>query len=288
MANKQDTTPRASLQAILQQDEDWAREMIRRTVQEVLEQEMTELLGAGKSERTSSRSGYRAGYYERSLVTRVGSIELGVPQDREGRFSTSVFERYQRSEKALVAALAEMYFQGVSRRKVKAVTEELCGHSVSAGTISNLVKKLDASLEAFAGRRLEEPYPYVILDARYEKVRAEGMSQSRAARGVVFHSDRGCQYTALAFSQRCAEAGIQQSMGRVGSCFDNAMAESLFATVECELLQRTPFESRQQAQGEIFKFLEGFYNRRRRHSALGYLSPVEFERAWSAAQPPAP
>ena len=180
MANKQDTTPRASLQAILQQDEDWAREMIRRTVQEVLEQEMTELLGAGKSERTSSRSGYRAGYYERSLVTRVGSIELRVPQDREGRFSTSVFERYQRSEKALVAAMAEMYFQGVSRRKVKAVTEELCGHSVSAGTISNLVKKLDASLEAFAGRRLEEPYPYVILDARYEKVRAEGMSQSRA------------------------------------------------------------------------------------------------------------
>ena len=72
MANKQDTTPRASLQAILQQDEDWAREMIRLTVQEVLEQEMTELLGAGKSERTSSRSGYRAGYYERTLVTRVG------------------------------------------------------------------------------------------------------------------------------------------------------------------------------------------------------------------------
>ncbi len=97
--------------------------------------------------------------------------------------------------------------------------------------------------------------------------------EQRAARGVVFHSDRGCQYTALAFSQR--------SMGRVGSCFDNAMAES-------ELLQRTPFESRQQAQGEIFKFLEGFYNRRRRHSALGYLSPVEFKRAWSAAQPPSP
>ena len=66
------------------------------------------------------------------------------------------------------------------------------------------------------------------------------------------------------------------------------MAESLFATVECELLQRTPFESREQAQGEIFKFLEGFYNRRRRHSALGYLSPVEFERAWSAAPPPPP
>ncbi len=112
--------------------------------------------------------------------------------------------------------------------------------------------------------------------------------ETRAARGVVFHSDRGCQYTALAFSQRCAEAGIQQSMGRVGSCFDNAMAESLFATVECELLQRTPFESREQAQGEIFKFLEGFYNRRRRHSALGYLSPVEFEHSLFGSHPRGP
>ncbi len=134
MANKQGTTPRASLQAVLQQDADWVREMIRRRVQEVLEQEMTELLGVGKSERRSSRSGYRAGYYERTLVTRVGRIELRVPQDREGRLSTSVFERYQRSEKALVAAMAEMYFRGVSTRKVKAVTEELCGHSVSPGT----------------------------------------------------------------------------------------------------------------------------------------------------------
>ena len=99
MANKQGTTPRASLQAVQQQDADWAREMIRRTVQEVLEQEMTELLGAGKSERRSSRSGYRAGYYERTLVRLVGRIELRVPQDREGRFSTSVFERYQQTSR---------------------------------------------------------------------------------------------------------------------------------------------------------------------------------------------
>ena len=92
------------------------REVIQEVVQEVLEAEMDEALGAGKWERTDARMGYRAGYYPRTLVTRVGKLELRVPQDRHGRFSTEVFERYQRSEKALVVALAEMYVQGVSTR----------------------------------------------------------------------------------------------------------------------------------------------------------------------------
>jgi putative transposase len=105
---------------------------------------------------------------------------LRVPQDRSGRFSTEVFERYQRSEKALVSALAEMYIQGVSTRKVRAVTEELCGHSFSASSISRINKKLDEELAAFMGRPLEEPYPYLILDARYEKVREGGVIQSQA------------------------------------------------------------------------------------------------------------
>ena len=181
MTNKKRTTGKAWLQQVFEQDADLAREAIRRTVQEVLEEEMTELLGAAKSARTGRRSGYRSGYYERALMTRVGRIELRVPQDREGRFSTAVFERYQRTEKALVAAMAEMYFQGVSTRKVKAVTEELCGYSVSAGTISNLVAKLDTALQGFAQRDLEEPFRYVILDARYERVRqADGVPQSQA------------------------------------------------------------------------------------------------------------
>jgi len=91
-----------------------------------------------------------------------------------------VFERYQRSEKALVAALAEMYVQGVSTRKVKAITEELCGHEFSASTISRINEHLDEELAKFAGRRLEEEYPYLILDARYEKVREDGVIRSRA------------------------------------------------------------------------------------------------------------
>jgi putative transposase len=113
-------------------------------------------------------------------MTRVGKLELRVPQDRQGRFCTQLFERYQRSEKALVAALVEMYVQGVSTRKVKAITEELCGQEFSASSISAINKRLDEGLERFMGRRLEEDYPYLILDARYEKVRQEGVIRSRA------------------------------------------------------------------------------------------------------------
>ena len=113
-------------------------------------------------------------------MTRVGKLELRVPQDRQGRFRTEIFERYQRSEKALVAALTEMYVQGVSTRKVKAVTEELCGHEFSASTISRMNQRLDEELEKFARRRLEEAYPYLILDARYEKVREDGVIRSQA------------------------------------------------------------------------------------------------------------
>lgn len=105
-------------------------------------------------------------------------MELRVPQDREGRFSTELFERDQRSERALVAALAEMDVQGVSTRKVKAITEELCGHRFSASSISAINKQLDASLAQFAGRRLEEACPYLILDARYERVREAGVIRS--------------------------------------------------------------------------------------------------------------
>lgn len=169
-----------AVEALLGQDRDVFKQLLRESLQEVLEAEMTELLGAEPRQRTEARSGYRAGYYGRSLVTRIGKLELRVPRDREGRFSTELFERYQRSEKALVSALAEMYVQGVSTRKVKAVTEELCGHAFSASTISQINKGLDAALARFAHRPLEDAYPYLILDARYEKVRIDGVIRSQA------------------------------------------------------------------------------------------------------------
>ena len=168
------------LKGLLSRDADFVRSAVQALVQEALEAEMTEAIGAAKSERTEGRLSYRSGYYGRSLITRVGTLELRVPQDRAGRFSTELFERYQRSEKALVSALAEMYVQGVSTRKVKAVSEVLCGHSFSASSISQINKNLDASLKAFAERRLGEAYPYLILDARYERVREGGVIASQA------------------------------------------------------------------------------------------------------------
>ncbi len=161
-------------------DRDLMKALMKEALQEVLEGEMTEFLGAAPGERTADRSGYRAGYYGRNLVTRIGKLELRVPRDRSGEFSTALFERYARSEKALVAALAEMYVQGVSTRKVKAITEELCGHSFSASAISSINKGLDQSLARFAHRHLDEPYPYLILDARYERVREAGVIAHRA------------------------------------------------------------------------------------------------------------
>jgi len=170
----------ADWKALLGEDVDLMRAIVRSAIEEVLAAEMSETLGAEPGERTAARLGYRAGYYQRSLVTRIGKLELRVPRDREGRFRTELFERYSRSEKALVAALAEMYVQGVSTRKVKAITEELCGHSFSASTISRINAGLDESLAQFADRRLEEPYPYLILDARYERVREGGVIRSQA------------------------------------------------------------------------------------------------------------
>jgi putative transposase len=168
------------LQQLLAEDRDLLQTIVEQTVQQILQAEMEEVLQAGKSERTETRLGYRAGYYSRTLITRVGKVELRVPQDRQGRFRTEVFERYQRSEKALVAAMLEMYVQGVSTRKVKTITEELCGHEFSSSTISRIVQQLDTELEKFARRRLEEPYPYLVLDARYEKVREDGAVRSQA------------------------------------------------------------------------------------------------------------
>lgn len=193
MTEKKPTLSRTQIKAVLGEQEDFLKALVQTVVQEVLEAEMEEAVGAAKGERTGSRLGYRSGYYGRKLTTRVGTLELHVPQDRQGRFSTEVFERYQRSEKALVSALSEMYVQGVSTRKIKAVTEELCGHSFSASVISQMNTKLDEELQKFAERKLEEEYPYLIVDARYEKVREDGVIQSRAvlvALGITWEGRR--------------------------------------------------------------------------------------------------
>lgn len=159
-------------QEALLDDPGFLKEIVERVVQELLEAEMTEHVGAARYERTEGRKGHRNGHKPRTLRTRVGTLNLLVPQDREGTFSTRLFSRYQRNEKALVLALMEMYVEGVSTRKVKEVTEVLCGTSFSKSLVSSLAGRLDAELETWRERRLEAAaYPYLFVDARYEKVR---------------------------------------------------------------------------------------------------------------------
>jgi putative transposase len=142
-------------------------------------------------------------------------------------------------------------------------------------------------------------YLAVVLDAWSRRVVGWAMSTSlktdvvldalnmavtqRQPRDVVHHSDHGCQYTSIAFGLRCKEAGIRPSMGTVGDAYDNAMCESFFGTLECELLDRRRFRSQVEARIAVFDYLEGFYNPRRRHSALDYQSPIEYERTHLAA-----
>jgi putative transposase len=100
----------------------------------------------------------------------------------------------------------------------------------------------------------------------------------RRANGVIHHSDQGCQYTSISFGERCKKAGVRPSMGSVADCYDNAMCESFFATLECELLDQKPLRTQVEARMAVFDFIEGWYNPHRRHSALAYLSPNAFER----------
>ena len=105
--------------------------------------------------------------------------------------------------------------------------------------------------------------------------------EQRRPTDVIHHSDQGCQYTSIAFGRRCREVGIRPSTGSVGDAYDNALAESFFASLECELLDRRRFTSQVEARLAVFSYIEGFYNPRRRHSALGQISPIDFERRYA-------
>jgi len=151
--------------------EDGLLKLMQNVVQRVLEEELATFLQAEPHERTDDRTGYRNGYKPRTLTTRLGRMELMVPKDREGQFQTELFERYQRSEKALMLSLVEMYVHGVSTRKVKAITEALCGLDISKSQVSKLAKGLDEDIQAWRSRKLVKGYPYLVVDARYERVR---------------------------------------------------------------------------------------------------------------------
>jgi len=191
MAESDGTGLAAVAQAALLDDPAFLREVVQGAVQAILEAEMEAHLGAERYERTAGRSGYRNGSTPRTLRTRVGTVELRVPQDREGTFSTEVFGRYQRTEQALVLTLMEMDVQGVSTRKVAAITEQLCGTSFSKSQVSALAGRLDGDLAAWRERPLTATYPYLSVDARYEHVRVDGQVISQGVLIVAGVRDDG-------------------------------------------------------------------------------------------------
>ena len=158
----------------VKEDQDWLRDLVAWLVQELLDVEFSEFMAVEPYERSEERQGYRNGYRQRDLFTRVGRLTLRVPRDREGRFSTRLFERYQRSEKALVLALQESYLQGVSTRKMRRITEKLCGVEFSKDQVSRMAQALDEELYGWRQRTLEKRYPYLVVDARYEYIREDG------------------------------------------------------------------------------------------------------------------
>lgn len=159
-------------------DEMFAK-LLEEIFNQVLSGQATEQLQAEPYERNGERLGYRNGFRERELTTRVGTLTLSVPRLRNGTFSTDLFNRYQRSEQALLLSMMEMVIQGVSTRKVSAITEELCGKSFSKSTVSALCEALDPVVEAFRNRPLVKMYPFVIVDAIYIKVREDGRVRSK-------------------------------------------------------------------------------------------------------------
>ena len=210
------------------------------------------------------------------------------------------------SRKRVARLMVELGIEGVTRRRFKTGTTK---RDVSARAAPDLVNR-DFSAEGpdklwvadITQVRAGVGWLYlaVVLDAWSRRIVGWAMAPRMPAElvgdaltmaivcrqpegSVIHHSDQGSQYTSLAFGQRCREAGVVQSMGSVGDAYDNAMCESFFATLECELLDRRWFRTAAEARREVFSFIEGFYNTRRLHSSLGYRSPANFETLHHAA-----
>jgi putative transposase len=179
-------------------------EAIRRIINEAMRLERQNYLGVGPYERSEERRGYANGYKPKTVHTRIGALDLDVPQVRDSSFYPSSLEKGLRSERALKVALAEMYVQGVSTRKVAKITEQLCGFEVTSTQVSRAAKELDEVLEQWRKRPLGA-YPYVYLDARYEKVRVNGSVLDMAvlvAIGVSETGQRQILGTSVAFSEQ--------------------------------------------------------------------------------------
>jgi transposase-like protein len=178
-------------QEVLFNQTDYVKGIVQKAFQTALVEEFNRFINAKHYERSDERQGQRNGYYKRDLKTRVGSLTLNVCRDRDGKFTPELFEKYQRSEKSLMLGIAQMYFSGVSTRKVNKIMEELCGFGISKSQVSELVKTIDEQLKLWRMRKLLLSYPYMVVDARYEKVRENGHIVSKAFVTVIGISTTG-------------------------------------------------------------------------------------------------
>ena len=203
----EDRVPREILEALIQEGTEAFRKVLEKLLNLAMGLERSEFLGAEPYERTSQRRGHANGYKDKKIATRVGELRLKIPQVRGLSFYPQSLEKGCRSEKALKLAIAEMYVMGVSTRKVSEITEQLCGTEISASQVSRVASLLDEELEKFRSRPLGGEYPFVYLDAHYEKVRVDGRVQDLAILKAVGVQTSGHREV-LGLSARLSEAEV--------------------------------------------------------------------------------
>ena len=226
--------------------------------------------GAPRIVRDLREAGERVGQKRVARLLRGASLQ-GVSRRRMGR-RTTVRDPHARPAPDLV----QRQFRA-SRRDAVWVAD--ITYVPTATRVLYLAVVLDVWSRRVVGWAMAEHLRVELVLAALEMA-----VQQRRPTSVIHHSDQGCQYTAIAFGARCREAGVRPSMGSVGDCYDNALCESFFATLECEWLARHRWPDPAHARRAIFDFIEGWYNTKRRHSSIGYLSPVAFERARETAR----
>jgi putative transposase len=256
------TIPEALLELIANQGLEAVNEMIRVLVNTAMQMEREKHLGAGRYERSAERSGYANGYKEKTVQTRVGEITFAVPQVRAGDFYPQALEKGLRSERALRLSLAEMYVTGTSTRKVKQITEQLCGSEISSMQVSRATAQLDPILEQWRHRPLGHT-PYLVLDARYEKVRQDGQVQDAAvliATGVEATGQRRVLGLSVAlgehevhwraFLQQLVERGLS-GVEQITSDAHEGLAAARRAVFGGVPWQRCQFHLQQNAQSYV-------------------------------------
>lgn len=233
---------------------------------QVLQAESAEQLGASNYERSKERSDYRNGTRTRSLTTRIGKIELQIPRHRNVPFKTSLFENYQRNEQALITTMMEMVVQGISTRNVKKVTEELCGESFSKSTVSEICKELDVPIKHFKERLLPEHYPFIIVDAIYLKAREDHRVKSKALFVAIGINNTGHKECFSGSSwQRCQAHFTRNIIDKCPKRYSTGLASELrdmfnAATIEeARRLKETIYDEYQDVANEAMVILdEGF------------------------------